>query len=395
MTTLVQNITPNWEDKILTYDRDAIYREAKEAKPLETTVIRPPVDTGRPNAIPRVHVLVPNFVTEEEVRSEMERISHNYGKREYLDELIQMFDEIHKDAILHLVRMSDYKEVIDQIPKGGVVLNLCDGADVDGVPGPGVTRYLEEKGIPYCGCDYLFMEGTTGKYSMKEQFVRDGVSTARFVLVTPDKPLKREDVIYMQFPLFVKAEDSYGSIGLSMDSVCNTFEECEIQVKKMQETFKSILVEEFIHGAEFSLLVIGDSRFSDSQLEVFPPAQRVFDSNIPPAERFLSYKLVWEDGGVAYRYDSVEKDVDLLMDLARRAYNSVGGNGFGRIDVRRRDDTNEYFVLEVNATCGVGYDASSAQILKLGGKGACYLLERVLDIGVNDPSKKNKGQHAV
>jgi len=33
--------------------------------------------------------------------------------------------------------------VIDQVPCGEVVLNLCDGADVDGVPGPGVTRYLE------------------------------------------------------------------------------------------------------------------------------------------------------------------------------------------------------------------------------------------------------------
>jgi len=389
---MVENMSSNWEEKILTYDRDAIYREAKEAKPLENTVIRPPVDKGRPKVIPRVHVLVPNFVTEEEVRSEMERISHNYGKREYLDELITMFDEIQRDAILHLVRMSDYKEVVDQIPCGEVVLNLCDGADVDGVPGPGVTRYLEDKGIPYCGCDYLFMEGTTSKYSMKEKFMQDGVSTARFVLVTTEKPLRREDTVLLQYPLFVKAADSYGSIGLSKDSVCHTFEECEAQVKKMQETFETILVEEFIHGAEFSLLVIGDSRFPDSQLEVFPPAQRVFDANIPPQERFLSYKLVWEDGGVAYKYEAVDKDSDILMDLAKRAYDSVGGNGFGRIDVRRRDTTNEYFVLEVNATCGVGYDASSAQILKLGGKGACYLLERVLSIGGNDPSKKNKGK---
>jgi len=386
--TMVENMTPSWEEKILTYDRDAIYREAKEAKPLETTVIRPPVDKGRP----KVHVLVPNFVSEEEVRSEMERISHNYGKREYLDELITMFDEIHRDAVLHLVRMCDYKEVIDQVPRGEVVLNLCDGADVDGVPGPGVTRYLEEQGIPYFGCDYLFMEGTTSKYSMKEQFVRDGVSTASFVQVTAENPLKRENMLHMQYPLFVKASDSYGSIGLSTDSVCHNFEQCEAQVKKMQETFDSILVEEFIHGAEFSLLVIGDSRFPDSQIEVFPPAQRVFDANIPPQERFLSYKLVWEDGGVAYSYQPVDKDIEVLMDLAKRAYDAVGGNGFGRIDVRRRDATNEYYVLEVNATCGVGYDASSAQILKLGGKGACYLLERVLSIGGNDPSKKNKGK---
>lgn len=387
---MIDNTTPDWEEKILTYDREAIYREAKEAKPLETIVISSSNDKGRTNVTFRVHVLIPNFVTEEEVRSEMERISHNYGKKEYLEEIIAMFDEIDYDAVLHLVRMSDYKEVINQIPHGEIVFNLCDGADVDGVPGPGVTRYLEEKGIPYFGCDYVFMEATTSKYTMKEKFIEDGVSTAKFVLVTSEKPLKREDLKCMQFPLFVKAADSYGSIGLSKDSVCHNFEQCEAQVKKMQEIFDNVLVEEFIHGSEFSLLVIGDSRFSDSQIEVFPPAQRVFDESIPPQERFLSYKLVWEEGGVAYKYEPVDRDADILMDLARRAYDSVGGNGFGRIDIRRRDATDEYFVLEVNATCGVGYDASSAQILKLGGKGACYLLERILAIGCNDPSKKTK-----
>jgi len=382
---MVQMAQPLWEEK--TYDRDAIYRQAISAKPLENRIVSG-VDKGRT----KVHILVPNFVTEEEVRSEMERISHNYGKGEYLGELIKLFDEIHLDAVIHLVRMSDYKQVIDRMPRGEVILNLCDGADVDGVPGPGVTRYLEEKGIPYFGCDYLFMEGTTSKYAMKEKFIQHGVSTAKFVLVSEDKPLQRESVAHMHYPLFVKAADSYGSIGLSKDSVVHTFEQCEAQVRFMMQTFSTVLVEEFIDGAEFSLLVIGDTRFPDSQIEVFPPAQRVFDDSIPQQDRFLSYKLVWEEGGEAYKYAAVDRDAEILMDLAKRAYDAVGGNGFGRIDVRRRDDTNEYFVLEVNATCGVGYDSSSAQIMKLGGKGACYLLERVLSIGGNDPSKKQKGK---
>lgn len=369
------------------FDRDAIYKEAIAAQPLDGKVLHAE-DKGRT----KVHCLVPNFVSESEVRSEMERISHNYGKKEYFEELFRMFDEIHMDVVLHLVRMCDYKQVIDEIPRGAIILALCDGSDIDGVPGPGVTRYLEEKVIPYFGCDFVFMESTTKKYDMKEMFIANGVSTANFVYVTKDKPLTRDSVRNMRFPLFVKASDSYGSIGLSKDSIVHTYEECEKQVNFMQQTFKNLLVEEYIHGAEYSLLVIGDSRFPDSQIEVFPPAERVFDSSIPPEERFLSYKLVWEEGGESYTYHRVEKDEQLLMDLARRAYDSVHGNGFGRIDVRRRDETNEYFVLEVNANCGVGYDSSSSQILKLGGKGICYLIERVLSIGGNDPSKKNQGK---
>jgi len=368
-------------------DRKGIYQDAIDAQPWENRVVY-----GQDKGRPKIHILVPNFVSENEVRSEMERISHNYGKKEYFDELMKICDDMNKDALLYLVRMEDFHEVIEKVPKGATILNLCDGSDVDGVPGPGVSKYLEEKGIPYFGCDYVFMEATSRKYDMKEKFILNGVSTANFVIISNEKPLTREGVKHMNFPLFVKASDSYGSIGLSNDSVVHTFEQLQNQVKKMQEIFESVLVEEFIHGAEFSLLIIGDSRFSDSQMEVFPPAQRVFDANIPPEERFLSYKLVWEEGAQAYKYAAVERDSDLLMDLARRAYDSVGGNGFGRIDVRRRDVTNEYFVLEVNANCGVGYDSSSAQILKLGGKGIVYLIERVLEIGCVDTSKKNQSK---
>jgi len=371
-------------------DRDAIYKEAMLAQPLDETVIY-----GTNKDRPKVHIIVPNFVSESEVRSEMERISHNYGKKDYFEELIRMCDEIDRDGVLHLVRMSDYKSVVDAIPRGAVILQLCDGSDVDGVPGPGVSQYLEEKGIPYCGCDYLFMEATTRKIDMKDKFIAKGVSTAKFVLVTKDEPLTREAIRHMTFPLFVKASDSYGSIGLSNDSVVHTYEQCEKQILVMQETFENVLIEEYVHGAEYSLLVIGDSRFPDSQLEVFPPAERVFDESIPPEERFLSYKLVWEEGGQKYKYRLVEKDAELLMDLAKRAYDAVGGNGFGRIDVRRRDTTNEYFVLEVNANCGVGYDSSSAEILRLGNKGICYLLERVFSVGSNSPSKKNQGKPLV
>jgi len=65
------------------------------------------------------------------------------------------------------------------------------------------------------------------------------------------------------------------------------------------------------------------------------------------------------------------------------------------VEFYSRDATNEYFVLEVNANCGIGYDSSSAQILKLGGKGIAYLVDRVISIGGNDPSKKNQGKSIV
>jgi D-alanine-D-alanine ligase-like ATP-grasp enzyme len=373
------------KDSYYSVSLETIYKEAIDAKPLESKVISSPtLDSGRP----KVHVLVPNLLEEEEVRTEMERISHNYGKKEYLQELIKIFDEIGKEAVIHLLRMRDFPQIVDKIPKGETIMNLCDGSDIDGVPGPCVTKYLEEQGYMFCGCDYQFMEVTVSKFAMKQKFLEQGVSTAKFFLITKDTILTRECVAHMAYPLFVKASDSYGSIGLSQNSVCHNFEELESQVKYMRSLFHNVLIEEYIQGAEFSLLIIGDSRARTGSLEVFPAAQRIFDPSVPDKEQFLSYKLVWEEGGERYKYAVADRDNECLMDLAKRAYVCLNGTGFARVDVRRRDATNEYFVLEVNATCGVGYDSSSTQILKLGGKGVHYLMEKILELGVNHPKNK-------
>jgi len=325
-----------------------------------------------------VYVLVPNILLEGETRTEAERLSHNYGKERYVQELALVFAEIGRKASIHLCRMADYKKVIDRLPKGAAILNLCDGSDSDGVPGPCVARYLEEQNIPFYGCDEYFMNITTRKQTMKKDFEQYGVSTAKYVVVEKGSVPTLEDLDDLMFPLFVKADDSYGSIGLSKDSVCYTYEQLQTQLKKMFECFKVLVVEEFILGKEYSVLIIGD----DKELDVYPPCQRVFDASIALKDQFLSFKLVWEEGGVRYQYHPVDaQTAEVVGDLAKRAYLSLKGNGFGRVDIRERISTHEFFVLEVNATCGIGYDSTSGEILKRAGLNPSLLLQRLLEIG--------------
>jgi hypothetical protein len=45
-----------------------------------------------------------------------------------------------------------------------------------------------------------------------------------------------------------------------------------------------------------------------------------------------------------------------LIELARTAYISVGGTGYGRVDIRTRTpESRDAFVLEVNANCGLAF----------------------------------------
>ena len=45
-----------------------------------------------------------------------------------------------------------------------------------------------------------------------------------------------------------------------------------------------------------------------------------------------------------------------MIELARTAYISVGGTGYGRVDIRTRTpESRDAFVLEVNANCGLAF----------------------------------------
>lgn len=49
--------------------------------------------------------------------------------------------------------------------------------------------------------------------------------------------------------------------------------------------------------------------------------------------------------------------------MARNAYISVGGTGYGRVDIRtRKQDTKDGFVLEVNANCGLAFGRMASSL---------------------------------
>jgi hypothetical protein len=114
---------------------------------------------------------------------------------------------------------------------------------------------------------------------------------------------------------------------------------------------------------------------------VYPPAERVFDSKLPPLKRFVSYERSWLDDGASYPYGRVEDSIlsQQIMDVAKRAYESIGGNCFGRVDIRTSEINGKVYVLEVNAGCGIGEESSSDHILQLSNQSTKDFLHRLID----------------
>ena len=102
-----------------------------------------------------------------------------------------------------------------------IVFNLCDGTDGlgDDYPGVSVVRALERHGLVYTGADEAFYEITTSKTRHKERLLEAGVPTAPFAKIVDPRRDIPEAARRLGFPLLIKPDVSFHSLGIYENSV--------------------------------------------------------------------------------------------------------------------------------------------------------------------------------
>jgi hypothetical protein len=90
------------------------------------------------------NILVPDVVDTSviSVRSKDELLTHNTEKEEYMVELQNLTKELELIPVIHRMLLSNMNNIIDSLPYDELILNLCDGSDIDGVPGPSVGEFI-------------------------------------------------------------------------------------------------------------------------------------------------------------------------------------------------------------------------------------------------------------
>ena len=282
-----------------------------------------------------------------------------------------------------------------------LVFNLCDGTASDRFPGIEVVTALEANALPYTGASEGFYRVTTSKAASKALFKAAGVPTAPWVLARSDEDVARAAAT-LPFPLFVKPDVSAGSYGIQIDSVVpdaaallRQFNAVRAGLHGQRFEDDAVLIETFVQGREFTVLVVEDPH-EPLGLYVLAPGERVFDTQLPPAERFLAYERYWGEPDPerplpmlpdvpCYRYELAPPDLSsALADLARRAFRAVGGAGYARVDIRLDERSGELLVLEVNAQCGLSASDSSTvgSLLNLSGQAMPPVIARILRHGM-------------
>lgn len=355
---------------------------------------------------PFVVVLAPQVQTTDST------IDYYYDFSQSIDEFTRAFAQLNIQWEWQPVSMDNYRHLIIEVKekhaaKNLLFFNLCDGDEINGVPGVSVIDCLEENGLAYTGANHHFYQITTSKIVMKKAFDTAGVSHSPWFGITKPSFHLNGEFKSLPKPIIVKPAVSAGSMGLGVRNVVHTEAELEALIKELYKghhgwevSAGGFVAEAFIKGREFTSFIVG----TGDKLFVYPPVERVFNEKLPELEKFLSFDRLWEfyeaekpvgDNEDFYNYHPVNGPLAKeIIALSKDAYKAVGGTGYARIDLRRDEETGVLYVLEVNAQCGLSEDenhTSIGAILRFAAEPYAAMLQRIIDTAL-PPKRKRKTQ---
>eukprot|EP00823_Brevimastigomonas_motovehiculus_P003543 TRINITY_DN217_c0_g1_i2.p1 TRINITY_DN217_c0_g1~~TRINITY_DN217_c0_g1_i2.p1 ORF type:complete len:513 (-),score=159.34 TRINITY_DN217_c0_g1_i2:1178-2716(-) len=297
------------------------------------------------------------------LHSKEQCMAFNSGKKDFIEGIVGPLRAMGHTISVVSVSPENMLEKTSKLKSGDLVFNLCDGTDDDGVVGSSLLRRLESLGVSYTGASLQFYEITTRKSLMKQYFEESNVPCTPFALLESDddgskvqpSTLIGQHSALKTWPLFVKVDDAYGSLGISDKSVVHDSKELVAQVASLRKAgFKRIVVEGYLDGQEYTCLVTSH--------RTFRPVWRVMKRE---GACCYGYEDSWMNYAEEFRVVEDEKLAASLMDIATRAFAAVRGTSYGRVDMRIQKKSNAAYVMEVNSNPGVGPDSSIWDVLRL------------------------------
>jgi D-alanine-D-alanine ligase len=229
-------------------------------------------------------------------------------------------------------------------PRTAFVFNFCDSFGGNNLDATRVIHMIEKLGFRHTGSSARTNALCIDKSLTKSRLMAAGIPTPAYQIFT--KP----GCFYLhQFPAMVKPAWDDASIGIDLKSVVTNQNELRSRVDYILETYRQpALVEEFIPGRELSVSMWGNKR-----VKVLPITEMDYSSISNPLEHILSYDSKWVPE--SYYYQNIYsrcpailsgQDKWRVMDVAIKAYQSIGLRDFGRVDIRYHNQIP--YIIDIN-----------------------------------------------
>ena len=198
-----------------------------------------------------------------------------------------------------------------------------------------VQGALEMLGVSYTGSGVMASSLAMDKLRTKQLWQGIGLPTPNFAVLSDDSDFKG---LMKQWQVaMVKPSHEGSSIGMAR--VCNA-EELQTAYVDAKRYDQSVLAEQWIDGAEYTVAILGDRALPAICLET--------------DHSFYDYEAKYLANDTRYICPcglSAEKE-KLLQQLALLAFESLGCKGWGRVDCMQNRQ-GEFLLLEANTVPGM------------------------------------------
>ncbi len=283
--------------------------------------------------------------------------------------------EIHN---VFLNKLTTYKQLKELSKKRfDIFVNLCEGYLEWEVPSIDVIYTLEQLQLPFTG-------PTTKLYDPPKELMKyvaycEGVKTPGYVIVHDLSDIE-EVMDHLRFPMFVKPAKAGDSLGVDENSLVKNKIELQQKCISIIEEYGPLIVEEYIAGREFTVLVAANT--DGYNCTVFRPVEYIF----PEGREYKTYALktseLHPDSNIPCNDILLERSLRLAAEKIFRGFNGVG---YARLDFRVNAKGEIYF-LEINFTCSVfytdGFEGSADHILRHDGIGQSGFLKHIIREGI-------------
>lgn len=286
-----------------------------------------------------------------------------------------------------LNKSTTYKQIRElSFQNFDIYVNLCEGYLEWDIPSIDVIYTLDLLELPYTGPNQELYDPP--KDLMKYISYCEGIQTAHYAIIDANTNIQ-EEIHALKFPLFVKPLKSGDSLGIDQNSKVNNFIELNSQIQKLLPEYPKLLVEEYIEGREFTVLVVATPD-QQSKCKSLKPVEYLFPENYSFKTYALKTSELHPESNQACNDPFLENK---LRMAAEKIFEAFSGVGYARMDFRV-NSKSEIFFLEVNFTCSVfyseGFEGSADHILKWDGMGQSNFLKAIVYEGINRFQNRKK-----
>lgn len=249
------------------------------------------------------------------------------------------------DLKIMMITTHNYVERIKSIDKHVKIINLCDGIDEKGQLGMCVIKLLMEMNFVHTGT-------SIENYQCKKSDIKKpGINSPKYILVNNNnKNSYKNDIKQLTFPCIIKPDYDSGSSGITINSKVFDLDHLVNQVDESMKNNEAVIIEEFIEGREFTILLCENYKDQSNPIS-FEPLEAVFSTK----EYFKHYAIKWtECDKVIYNFVSDPMLKNLLTTFCKDIFVKMKLDSYIRMDVRMNSNY-EVFITDVNPYCGIFY----------------------------------------